>query len=229
MPWRSRSSAGTCSATAVVTSSDVTSIRIVPGMNFCRLPWIFAEERRHRHEHDVVVVVAARRLSLRGRDAHHLERDVRDADGLADRIGAGAEQVGRRRSGPARRPSRPSRRRSGDSSAPMPRRPVADLEELGRRAGDDRSTSCGPRRRPARSSWTRGATKRTSATSARIARRSSQVSVGSEPAPALRAARRLRARRHDQHVRAHRGERLLDAGARALADRDHRDHRARRR
>ena len=29
-------------ATASVTSSDVTSIRIVPGMNFCRLPWIFA-------------------------------------------------------------------------------------------------------------------------------------------------------------------------------------------
>ena len=42
MPWRSRSSAATRSPTAAVTSSDVTSTRIVPGMNFCRLPWIFA-------------------------------------------------------------------------------------------------------------------------------------------------------------------------------------------
>ena len=76
------------------------------------------EERRHRDVDDVVVVVAARRLALAAAHAHHLERDVGDAHGLADRIGAGAEQVGRRRSGPARRSWRRASTSSGDSTAP---------------------------------------------------------------------------------------------------------------
>jgi len=39
------------------------------------------------------------------------------------------------------------------------------------------------------------------------------------------AARRRRAGEHDQEIRAHRRELLLDALLRALADRDHGDHR----
>ena len=213
------------SPTAAVTSSDVTSTRIVPGMNFCRLALDLRQVRRDRHEHDVVVVVAARatapwprRRPPPGTGRWRCARSGRSGSVLAPNrlLGDGLR--------PARRPWRPRRRLSCVQQRAQPRRPVADLEELGRRAGDGRrpvavfgddlAGACG---RAARRS---GRRRRRS----RMARRSSQVSVGSVPAPALRAARRLRARRHDQHVGPHRRERLLDAGARPLADRDHRDH-----
>ena len=54
-------------------------------MYFCRPPWIFARNVVDRDEHDVVVVLPLARLPLRASTPITCERDVRDADGLADR------------------------------------------------------------------------------------------------------------------------------------------------
>ena len=62
-----------------------------------------------------------------------------------------------------------------------------------------------------------------------MARRSSQVSVGSEPAPAFAPPDVFAPDDTMSTFVPIDGERLLDAGARALADRDHGDHGARRR
>ncbi len=71
--------------------------------------------------------------------------------------------------------------------------------------------------------WTRGATNFTSGTSALMARRSSQVSVGSVPAPALAPLAVLAPEETMRTLVPIEAEGLLDAGPRPFADRHHGD------
>ena len=142
----------------------------------------------------VVVVVAARRLALALGDADDAERDVLDAHALADRIGAGAEQL------------------LGDGLAEHGDL-GAGVDVLGGDAAAQRgSASCGSRRTPGvvpvigvAQFWSaddlaggvqaRRHEAHAAGPRSRMAFMSSQVSVGCEPAPTLAPPGGLRARR----------------------------------
>ena len=153
-------------------------------MNFCRLPWIFAR--------NVVTGHVRRRRRSRCRPRTAPCRPRRRPPGTGRWRCARSGRPGRRwrRTGwsatvwPSTTILAPASTSSCDSTAPR----RAGQLRISKNSGVVPVTLVDQLRSSATTwavAWTRGATKRTSGTSARMARRSSQVSVGNDPAPAL--------------------------------------------
>src|ERR1019366_2305562 len=183
-----------------------------------------ARERGDGDERGVVVVLPARRLPLADRDADDRERRARDAHVLPDGVGVRAEELGD--DGLAEhddlRPRLDVWRRDADAGL---HRPAPDVEVVGGRAADARRpVRVVAHERLRRPEHGRGDLHRRHLRPDRVEVAHGQRRLRSEPA--LHAARGRRAGQHDEEVRPHRGERLLDLALRAGADGHHRDDRA---